>query len=114
MHKFMEQDLGWKTIKARTYGHSVTYLMKEPSNGKHYIELEIKADDTCDITLNGETRTIPSRQDITKALNLKKAATKLEQGRILSQVIDELIRRHRTVTHADVEDMMAKFARGHL
>ena len=114
MHKFMEQDLGWRTLRAKTCGHSVHYLMQEPGRGGHYLDLEVKADDTCELTLDGETRVIPSRQDIGVALNLNKTATKLQQGRILSQVIDELIRRHRTVTQADVQDMMEKFARGHL
>ena len=114
MHRFMENDLGWKTLKARTAGHTVSYLMQEPGKNKHLVVLEVHADDTCKVTLEGETRTIPSRQDIGVALGLESIATKLQQGRILSQVLDELLRRHRGHTQADVEDMMDRFARGHL
>lgn len=114
MHRFMEKELGWRTLVAKTSGHSVKYLMQEPGSEPHLIELEVKADDSCSLTLEGESRTIPSRQDIGTALRLGKIATKLQQGRILSQVIDELLRRHRGATQADVEDMMERFSRRHL
>lgn len=113
MHKFMEQDLGWTTKSAGLSGNSIHYTMQHPSQPTT-VNLEIKADDSCEITLEGETKLIPSREALTAALKLPRAATKLDQGRILSQVLDELLRRHRTVTHAAVEDMMGRYSRGHL
>lgn len=114
MHSFMEKEMKWQTISACLSGHSVVYLMKEPAPGKHYVILETKPDNTFDITVDGETRTLPSRDDCGKALGLGRPATKTEQGCILVRVIMEMVRRHRPPTEAAIEDMMERFSRGHL
>jgi hypothetical protein len=111
MKQFMEKELGWKALKVRLSGHDTIYLMK---SGKHLLQLEAKSDGSYTLMYNQESRTVPNLETITKALNLKQPATKLDQARILDQVIDKLIRKNRGYTEAEVHDMMERFANGHL
>jgi hypothetical protein len=108
MKSFMEKDLGWKCIKARTSGQDIHYLMQK---GNQVLQLETKADGSYLIAYCQENRIIPNLELIAVALKLQKA-TKLDQCRILSQVIDMLLSRHRGATESEVQDMMQSFASG--
>ena len=110
MKQFMEQELGWKAIQARIVGHSTLYLMRK---GKHVLQMEAKPEGDYVLTYARESRIIPNLDDITKALKLKTKATVLDQARILDQVLDKLVRKHRGSTEAEVQDMMRRFAEGH-
>lgn len=111
MKTFLEKELGWKTLQAMTAGHGIMYLVEDPS-GRYKVVLEIKADRSIRVTLGGETRNIPNPEAIGEVLGRK--ATKLDQGRILYQVLEKLMRKHREPTKAEIEDMMERFSRGHL
>lgn len=113
MKRILEGELGWKTLQAKTAGHSVLYLMRDSSD-KHTVLFEFKADGSIAVTYDNETRQVPNRQDLGKALGLLGPATKHDQVRILDQVLEKLVRRHREETQAMVEDMMARFGRGKL
>lgn len=114
MHKFMEQEMHWKTLSATLSGQSVMYLMQEPAPDKHIVVLEAKSNGTYDITLDTETRTLPNQEDIGKALGYNRPATKTEQGCILVRVLMEMVRRHRSPSEAAIANMMERFSRGHL
>lgn len=117
MKKFLEKELGWKTLQAKTAGHSVLYLMRDATD-KHTVMFEFKASGSVGITYGGETRIIPDPKSVVKALGLPDNLPEEEQisvqRRVLDQALDKLIRKHREETQAMVEDMMERFGRGKL
>lgn len=113
MKRFLERDLGWTTLSARTIGHSISYLMKDPT-GRHLATMEFKPEGSITVTIGNETRIIPGLEDISKTLKLNKEAAVDSQKRLLYQVLERLIRNHRDESQVDIEDMMERFSRGKL
>lgn len=98
---------GWKAWSAVTAGQSVIYKF---SNRRKELQVELCADGRTKVTYDNDTRVVPNRADIAKALN-KKEASDIDVIRIFDQVLNTLIDRHRDATTADISDSFGRFSR---
>lgn len=113
MKTFLEKDLGWTALKARTAGQGIAYLMRDPTD-RYFAAIELKADGSIMVTVGNETRVVPGVRTIASTLNLNADAAVESQKRLLYQVLERLIRNHRDESQVDIEDMMERFSRGKL
>lgn len=106
--EFLEEN-GWAAKKATLSGLSTMYLFQK---GKKEIQVELCADTSIKVTYMGDTRLIPDRSSMAKALN-KKEVDDMTVVRVFDQVLNTLISRHREAIHADVEDAFERHSRRH-
>lgn len=109
MIKEFLEETGWVAKKATLSGLSTVYLF---SKGTKTIQVELCADTSIKVTYKGDTRLIPDRSSIAKALG-KKEVDDLAVVRLFDQVVNTLISRHREEIHADVEDAFERHSRRH-
>lgn len=109
MIKEFLEETGWVAKKATLSGLGTVYLFKK---GNKEIQVELCADTRIKVTYDGDTRIIPDRASIAKALN-KKEVDDLAVIRLFDQVLNTLISRHREATHADVQDAFERHSRRH-
>jgi len=104
--KFLEEQ-GWHAAGAGLAGLGTIYLFKR---GPQRLQVELCANQTIKLTYDDETRIVPDRIQIAKALN-KEEATDDDVIRLFSRVLDTMIEQHRDPNSAEIQDNFARFSR---
>lgn len=107
INQYLEKHTNWKALNAHILGHSTVYHYR---NGNDSLQVEVKYDGRTIVTYKGESRTIPNREEIAKALG-KACVTDIDCIRIFDQVLSKLVNKHRDDTTAMVQDQMERHAK---
>lgn len=110
--QYLEMHRGFTSTGAALSGHSIIYHYRD-RYGKE-LTTETMPNGSTKVTLENETRIVPSAEDILSALNDSSIDKEEAVIRIFSQVLDKLLRKHRGDIHGDVVDTMERHARQQL
>lgn len=105
--EYMTKHRGYRVVGCTTVSASVLYRFQK---SRTKVDIEVMPDSVLKVTVENETRIIPS-PDVIKAALKEKMSDDAATIRMLSQVLDKLLRKHRGDVEADVQDAMSRHAR---
>lgn len=86
--KYLESQMGFKTVSCNTAGHSVSYKMYHKQNDC-YMTYEMCGDGSLKFTIKGECRVLPKPEDLQK--QLPETVTEQTIVRLVFQIVTRLL-----------------------